>query len=504
MTIKSTALGIASLGRHGDDMIVHMNRDEVHGLQALAQQHGTSLTINPHTGMPEAFKLGNLFKSLIPMAAAWMFPEIPGLGFLGSNGIATGALTGAALAGFTGGNPLMGAITGGMGGYTGAGLHDIWSKMGGLEGLGSKAATDINASVLKGQGINTIAGNPIVPATTIPTSGNIGQALEANVNNLSSAIPKTQTLGGGLGTVSGKGIDLAALYNRPGSEILSGLESTGGPGVQLSLADSSARGLTNPSLYERYVDAGGTLGKIAVPAAGLLASGLNFKEKPIDYASAQPKKRIQTGTDASGNPTYDYVPITAYDPRETLNLNNPYENYSNIPKVPGLVLPPTVIAKEGGAISSYAMGGTVTTGGLRDLYSATDTQSNPQLSRDGYGVGRLDSLARAQSMEQAQSTGYAMGGLTAFKHGGPSTGGYLDGEGDGMSDSIPATIEGKQPARLADGEFVVPADVVSHLGNGSSKAGSKKLYAMMQKVRKARTGNPKQGKEINPEKYMPA
>jgi len=83
-------------------------------------------------------------------------------------------------------------------------------------------------------------------------------------------------------------------------------------------------------------------------------------------------------------------------------------------------------------------------------------------------------------------------------------GGYLDGHGDGMSDSIPATIEGKQPARLADGEFVIPADVVSHLGNGSSKAGSKQLYAMMEKVRRARTGNSKQGKEINPNKYMPA
>jgi hypothetical protein len=83
-------------------------------------------------------------------------------------------------------------------------------------------------------------------------------------------------------------------------------------------------------------------------------------------------------------------------------------------------------------------------------------------------------------------------------------GGYLDGAGDGMSDSIPATIEGKQPARLADGEFVIPADVVSHLGNGSSKAGSKRLYAMLDKIRHARTGTKKQGKQINPSKYMPA
>lgn len=80
----------------------------------------------------------------------------------------------------------------------------------------------------------------------------------------------------------------------------------------------------------------------------------------------------------------------------------------------------------------------------------------------------------------------------------------LKGPGDGMSDNIPATINNKQPARLADGEFVVPADVVSHLGNGSTDAGAKQLYAMMNKVRKARTGNPKQGRQIQPRKYLPA
>ena len=73
-----------------------------------------------------------------------------------------------------------------------------------------------------------------------------------------------------------------------------------------------------------------------------------------------------------------------------------------------------------------------------------------------------------------------------------------------MSDNIPATINDRQPARLADGEFVIPADVVSHLGNGSTEAGAKQLHAMMTKVRKGRTGNPKQGKQINPRKYLPA
>jgi hypothetical protein len=96
---------------------------------------------------------------------------------------------------------------------------------------------------------------------------------------------------------------------------------------------------------------------------------------------------------------------------------------------------------------------------------------------------------------------YAQGGLADL--GGYSDGGrMLKGPGDGMSDDIPATIANKQPARLANEEFVIPADVVSHLGNGSSEAGAKQLYKMMDRVRKARTGNKKQGKQINPEKYL--
>jgi hypothetical protein len=100
----------------------------------------------------------------------------------------------------------------------------------------------------------------------------------------------------------------------------------------------------------------------------------------------------------------------------------------------------------------------------------------------------------------------AQGGIAGYSLGGYAAGGnprLLKGPGDGMSDNIPAVIGNKQPARLADGEFVVPADVVSHLGNGSTDAGAKHLYAMMDKVRTARTGKKAQGKQIKPEKFMP-
>lgn len=88
--------------------------------------------------------------------------------------------------------------------------------------------------------------------------------------------------------------------------------------------------------------------------------------------------------------------------------------------------------------------------------------------------------------------GYADGGL-----------GYLKSAHDGMADQINATIDNKRPAKLSGGEFVIPADVVSHLGNGNSEAGAKQLYDLMNRIRKARTGTPKQGKQINPKKYLP-
>ena len=99
--------------------------------------------------------------------------------------------------------------------------------------------------------------------------------------------------------------------------------------------------------------------------------------------------------------------------------------------------------------------------------------------------------------ENARGMQYAVGGLAEM-----AKGRYLGGATDGMADKIPARIGGKQEARLSHGEFVIPADVVSHLGNGNSEAGAKRLYSMMDKIRTARTGTKKQGKQINPDKFL--
>ena len=97
--ISQTAQGLASLGRNGDSMLVHMSPDEFQGLQGLAMAQGGSLTINPDTGLPEAFKLKNVFKAALPIAAGFMFPGF-GTSFMGGilgKGIAAGALTGAGM-----------------------------------------------------------------------------------------------------------------------------------------------------------------------------------------------------------------------------------------------------------------------------------------------------------------------------------------------------------------------------------------------------------------------
>ncbi|MDB0064316.1 hypothetical protein N9F47_03955 [Gammaproteobacteria bacterium] len=152
--------------------------------------------------------------------------------------------------------------------------------------------------------------------------------------------------------------------------------------------------------------------------------------------------------------------------------------------------------------AGYAKGGTV----------------QPQDTVQPQGGGRLGLRALLNgSMQNMQTSGVPEGMTIAdvmmASRGYNSTGeklaggGYLDGgmlPGDGMSDDIPAMIGNNQPAALSEGEFVIPADVVSHLGNGSSNAGSKQLYAMMDKVRKDRTGTEKQGNQIDPRRYMPA
>lgn len=129
--------------------------------------------------------------------------------------------------------------------------------------------------------------------------------------------------------------------------------------------------------------------------------------------------------------------------------------------------------------------------GLRGIQSGTGkqlVQTGAKGTGGKGGVRYFEKKAGGGAID-----GYAKGGGL----------GYLKSAHDGMADQIDATIDNKRPAKLSGGEFVIPADVVSHLGNGNSEAGAKQLYELMARIRKERTGTPKQAKQVNPKKYLP-
>jgi hypothetical protein len=143
-----------------------------------------------------------------------------------------------------------------------------------------------------------------------------------------------------------------------------------------------------------------------------------------------------------------------------------------------------------------------------------------EMLKKAQGMGQLPSQqqpAPKPPMPTGTATGMAQGGLAGLygqqnpmfakdknKMRNQTKGYYLGGPTDGMADAVPAQIDNQQPAALSDGEFVIPADVVSHLGNGNSNAGAEQLYGMMERIRQARTGNAEQGKQINPNNFTPA
>jgi hypothetical protein len=434
MATHQLAQGLASLGRHGDSMLMHVSPAEVEGLSALGKMTGHKLHTNPHTGMPEAFDFGSFLASLLPTAAGFMVggPAGAAMGLKGTAAtlapIAAGMATGAAVAGAKGDDLLTGTLMGGLGGFGGGNLAGTFGKMG-----ANTAAQTAQEAIKGGYVPGTVEG--------------------ANVGLQSQIMPASMTA------------SAPAIAPTAGENIMSG--------VSQFASDPFGKG------YDAFKTAGGSALDLAAPVgmAGLSA----MQPKPIDTTEEEAKRKAEENK--------------YRDPRTGL-LNLAQAS-------PGLRLMAT-----GGTVNTNSS--SIASGGIQDLYGTNDQTTGTQnLSKEGYGIGRLNSLAAEGSRAKAADTFYAMGGPIAFADGGifeleAAKGGYLDGQGDGMSDSIPATIEGKQPARLADGEFVVPADVVSHLGNGSSKAGAKNLYAMMHKVRKARTGHTKQGKEIKPQKYMPA
>lgn len=225
-----------------------------------------------------------------------------------------------------------------------------------------------------------------------------------------------------------------------------------------------------------------------VPAATVPAAGGDKGISLIDtYKNMSPMQKIGTGVVGG-------LALASVFDRNKVAPEEEEPNWDKWKK-----FQPTFYAAEGGAVPGFVAGG-----GIQNLYTSNyGPLDEPQPMEQ--------QVPTQQELSSVPAAGYLGNSVKMMAHGGISSlGSYSDGgrllkgPGDGMSDHIPASIGDKQPARLAEGEFVVPADVVSHLGNGSTDAGAKQLYAMLDRVRQARTGSKDQGKEINPTKYMAA
>jgi len=163
----------------------------------------------------------------------------------------------------------------------------------------------------------------------------------------------------------------------------------------------------------------------------------------------------------------------------------------------------TMYEKLFGPSVTNVSGGTNVIGGGTNLGDGTNLGGGTNPGGDGTNVigGGTNTEGQGISNLGDDTEGkLAQGGLASLPQ---SRGYYLGGTTDGMADQIPANINGQQEAALSDGEFVMPADVVSHLGNGNSDAGAKVLYSMMDRVRQARTGTKEQGRKITPNKFTP-
>jgi len=610
MSLHTLANHIQSAGRGEDKMLVHMTPGEVHGLQALAKAHGGSLSINPHTGLPEA----GFLSSILPMVAG---------GLLAATGV--GAPLAAAIVGGAGTlatGSLQKGLMMGLGAYGGAGLA-------GMAGLGAAGAAEAAAGSAVGAGAGagtTAAGTAaITPAATsqvmtpfgmqsvaaAPAASqvmtpfgmqSVAAAPTATLAPVNPAITPTpvQTVNATPSSMSGKlGEDFKTLtgdFSRQniGAFInehpyataaalglgYSALNPPKQPKPKKEEAyirpyDNSSYGINpdvqyyrpygNDSTSERnyftgglqaqpiYRAAAGGLTALAVggpietmSAQNAVGQNQSYPQANLDtsmYSNPMVQRPvatnvINTGVDSNvdrytgeeklagggvarfglggklsgvAHPQnqgykYNYNPDTQQFTQLSAPQENPKENsiFSLLGKAMGKI---TGEPQPTGGIAQP-------TGGIAQPIQqpAPMQQPMPQGNVPAYQTPEqqlgLEGFYNNMNQQLAQYAdgGMAVGGVSHL--GDYSDGGrLLRGPGDGVSDSIPASIGDHRPARLADGEFVVPARIVSEIGNGSTEAGARKLYAMMDRVQNARkksVGKSKVAVDSKADRLLPA
>jgi len=548
--MQQLAQGIASLGRGEDTQLVHMTPGEVQGLQQLALSHGGSLTVNPHTGLVEA----GFLSSLLSIGGG-----IVG-GMFGPIGAAAGSSLGSLIGGDDPKTALMrGALSGGLSGLM-SGVESVggdalaqtpasYANALGVEGAatGARSQAAMLAEQTKDfgfEGLKRTAEGAQIPDVsgmgtprTTPTIPSYTDKLGAGFNQVTSSGKNAMDfLKNNKLPLAAAGIGLAGMIPQPDPP--AGLQDKMGKLPKYTYDPKTQRYIDDAPMSYTYKGAeGGEVpgfnDGVYIPqsksirtdihgsdAGPIGPSGRQMFKNDDKYAGLKAKidklsptilsKISQDGTDSIAQG----IAITElYD-----RANNPN---------PAYVTKPTMQAAQGG-IMGMADGGYTSSATAQDAlqyqYNPAD-QTYAQQAAAPQGSGNLfidiaPKLLQAMTGQTPAPTAkqysynrdgqkyteLAQGGIASLPNEYAAGGKLLQGPGDGMSDSIPAVIKGAKPQRaaLAQGEFVIPADVVSHLGNGSTDAGAKRLYAMMDKIRHARTGTKKQGRQINPANFMPA
>jgi hypothetical protein len=441
-----------------------MSPGEVKSLQGLALANGGSLSINPDTGLVEA----SFLKRILPM-------------------IAGAALTATGI-----GAPMAALM---VGGFETARTGDIGKGlMAGLGAYGGAGLAGSLGSAGTSAGLNAATTEATTAGVNAGTSALQGAGYEAGIK--AGLTPEF---------IQQSAIDYAS--NAAGSAAAPFSQAT-----QSMLTNPTTTGMSQLGSLEGAKNVYSAMPTGTVPALGAtVASAMTPEMPPLP---GQEKREYPEGSFLSPD-------FQAYVPRRP----NPYYRPTGLGYAEG----GDIMMAQGGAYDDEPMGDNpgMVMGGIAGYAEggklkmktmslgegiARDTDSDTaglgaydaaikRLEKQ-YGAANLKASAMPKTniAKLGQMKAMAEGGLGSYSDGGR----MLKGPGDGMSDDIPAVIGRKQPARLADGEFVVPADVVSHLGNGSTDAGAKKLYSMMDKIRTARTGKKKQAPAVKASKYMPA
>lgn len=478
MKYAATAKGLASLGRNGDTVLMHMNPKEVAGLSAILGPP----TINPETGLPEAFGwaeiLGGVALGVAAAAtggaAAAAAPALMGLeaGTTAASLAATGAgaLTGAAVN--TAGQAAINAATGKQQTGLGLGVSALTGAVGG--GMAGSAVGD--AAAKAAEGVSTGAG----------VGTEAGKAATA-------AVPS--------GTVT------AGADGIPVSSTVQPTDITGIVKQAPQLPQSTTTGLASQEVSPLQVLGGGKTGfegaKNFVSNYGMpIATGASVSATANDMG--QPTSNTSAANYANQqNTLLGNIYSSMYD--QSMPSGAGYNPSTGTPYSTGNIFSSPAKAAEGGIISAN-VGNTPVSMNIPQGDISKFQQGLTALSTGYANGGYLNTqpIIPGQFHPQSQipsaqprpgASPIRQDVLSGYARGGYAKGNMIDGPGDGMSDDVPAEVDGHAPVRLADSEYVIPADTVGILGNGSSKAGAKFLDNMVKGIRAAGYGTTEQVKQ---------